>query len=136
MNSTQVRILPQNVSRVRLAILTAAGLVVAVLGVRAFTEAIDAPDVVDQVTIVNDTDYGYPKAAVEGAGGRLVRDAATTRFNEALAPLQVPRFDALPVLRAGQPGGNVFFEQTVHLTPRGHQIVAQALGDFIVRNGL
>jgi lysophospholipase L1-like esterase len=85
---------------------------------------------------VNDVDYGYLKAAVEGAGGRLVRDAATTRFNEALAPLPVPRFDALPVLRAGQPGGNVFFEQTVHLTPRGHEIVARALGDFIVRNGL
>jgi lysophospholipase L1-like esterase len=85
---------------------------------------------------VNDVDYGYLKAAVEGAGGRLVRDAATTRFNEALAPLSVPRFDALPVLRAGQPGGNVFFEQTVHLTPRGHEIVARALGDFIVRNGL
>lgn len=85
---------------------------------------------------VNDTDYGYLKAAVEGAGGRLIRDAATMRFNEALAPLPVPRFDALPVLRAAQSGGNVFFEQTVHLTPRGHEIVAQALGDFIVRNGL
>jgi len=85
---------------------------------------------------VNDFDYGNLKQAVEGAGGRLVRDAATTRFNEALAPIPVPRFDALPVLRQGQAGGDVFFQQTVHLTPRGHQIVAQALGDFILRNGL
>jgi hypothetical protein len=44
--------------------------------------------------------------------------------------------DALPALRAALPGPDVFFQQTVHLTPRGHEIVAQALGDFIVRNGL
>jgi hypothetical protein len=85
---------------------------------------------------VDDPDYGRLKEAVEGAGGRLVRDAATTRFDQALAPIPVPRFDALPALRAALPGPDVFFQQTVHLTPRGHAIVAQALGDFIVRNGL
>ena len=53
MNSTQVRVPPQNVSRVRLAILLGAGAVVALLAVRAFAEAIRVPDVVDQVTIVN-----------------------------------------------------------------------------------
>ena len=85
---------------------------------------------------VDDLDYGRLKDAVESTGGKLVRDAATTRFNEALAPIPVPRFDVLPALRAALPGPDVFFQQTVHLTPRGHAIVAQALGDFIVRNGL
>lgn len=83
---------------------------------------------------VNDIDYGHLRKAVEGAGGHLVRDAATTRFDAALAPLPIPRFDALPALRAAGP--DVFFEQTVHLTPRGHEIVAESLEAFIRRQGL
>ena len=85
---------------------------------------------------VDDTDYGHLKKAVEGAGGKLVRDAATERFDRALADLPVPRFDALPPLRAALPGPDVFFQKTVHLTPRGHEIVAQALEEFIRRQGL
>ena len=46
---------------------------------------------------------------------------------QALAPLDVPRFDPLPALRAALPGPDLFFQQTVHLTPRGHEIVADAL---------
>ena len=76
------------------------------------------------------------KDAVAGAGGTLVRDAATVRFAEALAPLGVPVFDALPALRAALPGPDVFFQQTVHLTPRGHEVVAEALEAFIKRQGL
>ena len=83
---------------------------------------------------VNDEDYGHLKKAVEGAGGRLVRDAATARFDEALTPLPVPRFDALPGLRAAGP--DVFFLQTVHLTPRGHEVVAAELEAFIRQQGL
>lgn len=85
---------------------------------------------------VDDPDYGRLAATVAGAGGELVRDAATTRFGEALAPVQVPRFDALPVLRAALPGADVFFQQTVHLTPRGHAILAEALEAFIRAQGL
>lgn len=85
---------------------------------------------------VDDTDYGHLKKAVEGAGGKLVRDAATERFDRALADLPVPRFDALPPLRAALPGPDVFFQKTVHLTPRGHEIVARALEEFIRRQGL
>ena len=85
---------------------------------------------------VDDTDYGHLKKAVEGAGGKLVRDAATERFDRALADLPVPRFDALPALRAALPGPDVFFQKTVHLTPRGHEIVARALEEFIRRQGL
>jgi lysophospholipase L1-like esterase len=85
---------------------------------------------------VDDADYARLKDAVAGTGGTLVRDAATIRFREALAPLQVPVFDALPALRAALPGPDVFFQQTVHLTPRGHQIVAEALEVFIRGQGL
>lgn len=85
---------------------------------------------------VDDTDYGHLKRAVEGAGGKLVRDAATERFDRALAGVAVPRFDALPALRAALPGPDVFYQKTVHLTPRGHEIVARALEEFIQRQGL
>jgi lysophospholipase L1-like esterase len=83
---------------------------------------------------VNDEDYGNLKEAVEAAGGRLVRDAATARFDAALAPLPIPRFDTLPSLRAAGP--EVFYVSTVHLTPRGHVVVADALEAFIRRQGL
>ncbi len=85
---------------------------------------------------VDDADYGRLNEAVSGAGGTLVRDAATARFTEALAPLGLPQFDALPPLRAALPGPDVFFQQTVHLTPRGHEIVARALEAFIRGQGL
>ena len=85
---------------------------------------------------VDDTDYGHLKKAVEGAGGRLIRDAATERFDRAIAELPLPRFDALPPLRAALPGPDVFYQKTVHLTPRGHEIVARALEEFIRRQGL
>ncbi len=85
---------------------------------------------------VDDADYGRLKEAVEAAGGKLVRDAATERFDRALADVAVPRFDALPPLRAALPGPPVFFEQTVHLTPRGHEVVAAALEAFLRRQGI
>jgi hypothetical protein len=85
---------------------------------------------------VDDADFGHLKEAVEGTGGTLLRDGATIRFAGALAPLQVPRLDALPALRAARPGPDVFFQQTVHLTPRGHDIVARALEAFIRGQGL
>lgn len=85
---------------------------------------------------VDDADYGRLRDAVSSAGGTLERDAATARFTSALAPLRLPVFDALPPLRAAPPGPDVFFQQTVHLTPRGHEIVARALEGFIRGRGL
>ena len=64
---------------------------------------------------VDDTDYGHLKRAVEGAGGKLVRDAATERFDRAIAELPVPRFDALPALRAALPGP----DEVVRTAPPG-----------------
>ena len=78
---------------------------------------------------VNDVDYANLRDAVSQAGGTLVRDAAGERIDESLRDLDVPRFDALPALRAAGP--DVFFLQTVHLTPRGHEVVADALDRFI-----
>jgi lysophospholipase L1-like esterase len=85
---------------------------------------------------VDDADYGRLKEIVRGAGGTLVRDAASTRFADALRPLGLPQFDALPPLRAALPGPDLFFQQTVHLTPRGHRVVAAALAQFLREQGL
>jgi len=43
----------------------------------------------------------------------------------------VPRLDLLPALRATLPGPDVFFQTNVHLTPHGHQVVADAIARFI-----
>jgi lysophospholipase L1-like esterase len=80
---------------------------------------------------VDDADYGRLREAVRAAGGQLVRDGATVRFEEALAGIDAPRFDPLPALRAALPGPDLFFQQTVHLTPRGHEVVARALEAFL-----
>jgi len=80
---------------------------------------------------VDDADYGRLKEAVSQAGGELVRDAATQRFDQALAPLPIPRLDVLPALRSALSGPDPFFQETVHLTPRGHAVVAEALDRFI-----
>ena len=69
--------------------------------------------------------------AVTASGGELVRDAATERFDRGLAPLPVQRLDLLPSLRRALPGPDLFFQESVHLTPRGHEIVAAALDDFV-----
>lgn len=85
---------------------------------------------------VDDPDYGRLKEAVAAAGGQLVRDAATERFDRALASLDVPRIDPLPALRAALPGPDLFFQRNVHLTPRGHDLIAGVLERFLIDSGL
>ena len=85
---------------------------------------------------VDDGDYGRLAKTVEDTGGRLVRDAATTRFAEGLGSLPYPMTDLLPPLRQALPGPDVFFQQNVHLTPRGHRVVADHLAQFIRAHGL
>lgn len=85
---------------------------------------------------VDETDYRWLKESVRQAGGELLRDAASQRFDEGLSTIPVPRIDVLPALRAALPGPDLFFQRTVHLTPRGHEIVANALFDFILQNHL
>jgi hypothetical protein len=85
---------------------------------------------------VDDADYGRLREIVDHLGGELNRDAASERFERALAAVPIPRLDALPALRAALPGPDLFFQQTVHLTPRGHVVVADALERFITEHRL
>jgi len=85
---------------------------------------------------LDDGDYGRLAAAVRGAGGTLVRDAATERFARALAPLGLPTIDLLPVLRAQPDPAGLFFRENVHLTPRGHRVVGDALARWLEVEGL
>lgn len=80
---------------------------------------------------VDDADYGRLAQMTREAGGVMVRDAATTRFREALAPLGLPMLDPLPAMRRTLPGPDLFFQSTVHLTPRGHEVMADALDTFL-----
>ena len=85
---------------------------------------------------VDDGDYGRLRQTVAETGGELVRDAATTRFRDGLSSLPFPLTDLLPPLRQAPPGPDVFFQQNVHLTPRGHQVVADHLATFFRAHGL
>lgn len=85
---------------------------------------------------VDDADYGRLREAVAQAGGELLRDAATERFAAELSSLKLPMTDLLPPLRQAPPGPDLFFQHNVHLTPRGHTIVADHLARFLSANGL
>jgi hypothetical protein len=85
---------------------------------------------------VDDGDYGRLREIVRQAGGELVRDAATERFDDALASMPLPRFDLLPDLRRALPGPDLFYQQTIHFTPHGHEVVAAALERFLRESGL
>ena len=85
---------------------------------------------------VDDRDYGRLKDIVAEAGGELQRDAASRRFDEALSSVPVPRIDVLTALREAPAGPDLFYQETVHLTPRGHTVVAGALERFLRESGL
>jgi lysophospholipase L1-like esterase len=80
---------------------------------------------------IDDADFGRLDEAVSAAGGTLRRNLATERFLSALAPLGRPTLDLLPVLWAQDRRDELFFQRNVHLTPRGHQVVADALFSFL-----
>lgn len=79
---------------------------------------------------VDDVDYGHLREAVAAQGGELVRDAATQRFAAALSSLGLPMTDLLDPLRRAPPGPPLFFALNVHLTSRGHIVVADHLAHF------
>lgn len=74
--------------------------------------------------------------SVEPAGYQLEVDAATDRFREALAPLGLPTLDLLPAFRASADPHGVFLETTVHLTPAGHRVAADAIVSFLAASHL
>jgi hypothetical protein len=49
-----------------------------------------------------------------------------------LAPLGLPMFDLLPVIQADPDPVGLFFQRNIHLTPRGHEVVGQALTGFVL----
>ena len=79
----------------------------------------------------DDTDFGHLNKAVRDAGGVLDRNAASRRFHDALAPLGLPMVDLQPILFAEPDRAGLFFQRTVHLTPRGHDVVTAALFEFL-----
>jgi lysophospholipase L1-like esterase len=79
----------------------------------------------------DDPDHGRLAEAVRVAGGVLDRQAASRRFAEAIAPLGLPSIDVQPVLAAQPDRIGLFFRHNVHLTPRGHAVVAAALYRFL-----
>lgn len=85
---------------------------------------------------VDDGDYERLKTIVQQSGGELVRDAATARFEAALQELPYPLVDVLPAMRRALPGPDLWFQRTVHLTPRGHVVVAETLERFLRTSGL
>lgn len=80
---------------------------------------------------IDDADYGRLREIVALSGGELRRDAATERFAAALHATGLPVMDLLPTLRAVPPGPDLFFQENVHLTTRGHAIVGEALAAFV-----
>ncbi len=84
----------------------------------------------------DDPDYGRLAEIVKSAGGTLVRNSASERFQSALAPIGAPMIDLQPILAAQPDRIGLFFQRNVHLTPRGHDVVAGALFDFLEANGL
>jgi lysophospholipase L1-like esterase len=80
---------------------------------------------------INDEDFGNLSAIVRAAGGELDRNGASRRFHDALAPLGLPMLDLEPVLASQPDRAGLFFQRTIHLTPRGHEVVAGALFDFL-----
>lgn len=84
----------------------------------------------------DDPDYGRLVEIVRQAGGELARNSASERFRTSLAPLGVPLVDLQPVLAAQPDRMGLFFQRTIHLTPRGHDVVGGALFDFLQTNGL
>lgn len=85
---------------------------------------------------VNDEDFAYLAREVAQHGEVLKRNGATDRFKRALDGLAIPVMDALPPLFDAPRRSETFFEDTVHLTPRGHQIVADALERFLFESQL
>jgi hypothetical protein len=84
----------------------------------------------------DDGDYRRLDEIVRQAGGVLVRNSATERFRAAIAPLGLPSLDLLPALEAQPDRIGLFYQRTIHFTPRGHEVVTEALFNFLTTSGL
>jgi lysophospholipase L1-like esterase len=85
---------------------------------------------------IRDSEYQTLSNTAERAGGKLLRNAATERFATALARLDEPTLDLLPIFSSLQDPEGLYFVGNGHLSARGHRVVAEALRDFLNRNRL
>jgi hypothetical protein len=85
---------------------------------------------------VNDVDYANLNDTVRAAGGVLLRNSGSDRFREALQPLGLPLVDLQPALARQPDPTGLYFQRTAHLTPRGHEAVADAVLAFLDSAGL
>ena len=85
---------------------------------------------------LDDAEFQRMHAEVARFGFELGIDGASERFGAALAPLGLPTVDLLHAFRASPQPSRMFFERTVHLTPEGHRVAADALIEFIDRHSL
>ncbi|HEX6209187.1 MAG TPA: GDSL-type esterase/lipase family protein [Methylomirabilota bacterium] len=76
-------------------------------------------------------EFGRVRSMVEPDGFTVTMDGASERFAAALSPLGVPVLDLLPVYRSDPDPLRIFFRRTVHLTPAGHAVTADALAEFL-----
>jgi lysophospholipase L1-like esterase len=76
-------------------------------------------------------DFGRIRGDVTRFGFSIDVDAASRRFDEAYRPLGLPVLDLLTPFRAARDPLALFFQRTVHLTPEGHAVTADALARFI-----
>ena len=85
---------------------------------------------------LDQAEFRRMQAEVARFGFTLGIDGASERFVAAYAPLGLPTLDLLEAFRASPYPARMFFERTVHLTPDGHQVAADALMRFIDRQSL
>ena len=81
-------------------------------------------------------EFNRLRTPVRRAGYEMDVDGATTRFRAALDPLGLPLLDLLPAFRQAPEPSTIFFDSTVHLTPRGHAIAADVMLSFLDARGL
>ncbi len=81
---------------------------------------------------LDDEEFRERQGNAERNGLRLERDGANRLFAQALEGLPVPVLDALPVMRATPRSADLYFAETAHLTPRGHQVLADAIARFLL----
>ena len=81
-------------------------------------------------------DFARIRGGVTQLGFAMDVDAASRRFAEAYRPLGLPLLDLLTPFRAAPDPLAIFFQRTVHLTPTGHAVTAEALARFVDAHGL
>ena len=62
--------------------------------------------------------------------------APNKALNQLLAQKRIPAFDLLPVYRQhdAEGGSPIFFQDDPHLNPRGHQLTADAVCEWVIKN--